>query len=128
MITIQIKVKWYDYWTKKYCPKQEHYSSIVGENTKLDTDEYESDGVFCLKVSADWKVQPKEWFKNAGGNNGIYSGANCRQYLQFWDGKKLLKEFEWKERPGKEGLLAQKVHIENWIKQCIELSKVDILK
>ena len=85
MITIQIKVKWYDYWTKKYGPKQEHYSSIVGENTKLDTDEYESDGVFCLKVSADWKVQPKEWFKNAGGNNGIYSGANCRQYLQFWD-------------------------------------------
>lgn len=128
MITVQIKVKWYDYWTKKYGPKQQHYSSIVGENTKLDTAEYESDGVFCLKICADWNVQPKSWFKNGGGNNGLYSGANCRQYLQFWDGKKLLKEFEWKERPGKKGLLDQRVHIENWIMQCIELSKVDKLK
>lgn len=104
MITVQIKVKWYDYWTKKYGPKQHHYSSIVGENTKLDTDEYKSDGVFCLKINADWKVQPKEWFKNGGGNNGIYSGANCRQYLQFWDGKKTVEGIRM-ERKARQGRL-----------------------
>lgn len=124
MITVQIKVKWYDYWTKKYGPKREHYTAIVGDKTSLTTDEYASDHVFVLRMETDWEAQPKGYDR---GNPGIYSGANCRQYLQFWDGKKLLKEFEWKERPGKEGLLAQKVHIENWIKQCIELSKVDIL-
>lgn len=128
MITIQIKVKWYDYWTKKYGPKQHHYTAIVGDKTSLTTDVFDSDHVFVLRMETDWSVQPKSWFNNGGGNPGIYSGANCRQYLQFCDGRKLLKEFEWKERPGKEGLLAQKVHIENWINQCIELSKVDKLK
>ena len=128
MITVQIKVKWYDYWTKKYGPKQHHYSSIVGENTKLDTDEYKSDGVFCLKINADWKSSQRSGLKTVAVIMASIAVLTADSIFSSGTEKKLLKEFEWKERPGKEGLLAQKVHIENWIKQCIELSKVDILK
>lgn len=117
MITIQILVQWPNNGIET------HYKSrITPEMEILKRSDHQ------LSVCRDIpKLGTKERTEMMGMNNGVYSGANCKQFVRFCDGRKILKEWKLNYRPEKEQLLKILPDLQTWLEYYKSVSVLDTL-
>lgn len=116
MITIQILVQW---------PNdviETHYKQRLTPEMEISK---QSD--YYLKVYRDIPIGTKEQIEMLGMNNGIYACANCKQFVRFCDGRKILKEWKLNYRPEKEQLLNILPDLQTWLEYYKTISVLDKL-
>lgn len=117
MITIQILAEGSDNRIKTY-----YKSRLTPEMEILKRSDYQ------LSVCRDIpKLGTKERTEILGMNNGIYSGANYKQFVRFCDGRKILNEWKLNYRPDKEQLLNILPDLQTWLEYYKSISVLDAL-
>lgn len=116
MITIQVLAQWPD-----NIIKTRYKSRLTPEMEILKQCNY------ILIVCDISKLGAKERTEILGMNNGIYAGANHKQFVRFCDGRKILKEWKLNYRPEKEQLLNILPDLQIWLEYYKSISVLDAL-